>query len=120
MAHNKSTFINYEEISLGQFAYIVDGTSHAIHGIGDVEVTLSNGVTSSFPKYYIYHIYNVTYLAQASGTFNITGTVATLYNSYDQVIAICQLENDLYILGHSVSNKPIIQNNNNNISQKDE
>lgn len=61
-------------------------------------------------------------MAQAGGTFSIAGTTATLYNSYNHVIALCKLENDLYILGDSITNDSKIQGpiRDNNISIKDE
>lgn len=43
-------------------------------------------------------------LAQVGGTFSIKGQTTTLYNSNNQLIASCHLENDLYMLGHSISN----------------
>jgi hypothetical protein len=108
MAYNQNLFLKYKILSPGQHAYTIDGTSHAIQGIGNVKIILSNGIQKIIPD--VLHVRNlrcnlfsVKQLAEAGGSFSIQGCTATLYNSKTQLIATCHLENDLYILGHSIS-----------------
>ena len=44
MAYNQNLFLKYKILSPGQHAYTIDGTSHAIQGIGNVKIILSNGI----------------------------------------------------------------------------
>ena len=108
MASNQNIFINYKIFSLSQHAYTIDCTSNAIQGIGNVQIILSNGIQKIIPD--VLHVFNlrcnlfsVKQLAIARGNFSIQGCTATLYNSKTQLIATCHLDNDLYILGHSIS-----------------
>jgi hypothetical protein len=69
---------------------------------------LSTRIQKVIPKVlYVTNLYFkfvlVKQLAQARGMFSIQGKIATLTNSNHQLIASCNLENDLYILGHSFS-----------------
>jgi hypothetical protein len=118
MAHSLNTFITYTLMNLVQYAYTIDGTRHVIHGIGDIKIMLLNGTEKMIPN--VLHVSNLQcnlfsakLLAQASGTFSILGQTATLYNSNNQLIASCRLENDLYILGHSISNNHTNNHTNN-------
>ena len=40
MAHDKTTFINYAPVTLGQFAYTIDGSAYEIKGVGEVSIVL--------------------------------------------------------------------------------
>jgi len=66
------------------------------------------------------NLFSVKQLAQAGGTFCINGTTATLYNSCKKTIASCTLNNDVYILGHSISSEPKIPAQSNDNLIKDE
>jgi hypothetical protein len=60
-------------------------------------------------------LFSVKQLVQARGKFCLEGTKAYLYNSCNQLIATCGLEQDLYILGkslrhHDLDVQPTIQN----------
>ena len=108
MAHNRNNFLNYKPIFPSKFAYTIDGTSHAILGTGNVEVLLPTGIPKVIPN--VLHVpnlhcnlFSVKQLAQSGGTFSIKGNIATLTNSNHQLIASCHLDNDLYVLGHSIS-----------------
>jgi hypothetical protein len=107
MAHNHNTFLNYENVNPGQYAYTIDGTAHAIQGIGNIKIILSNGIQKIIPK--VLHVPNlqcnlflVKQLAHAGGKFCIQGTYANLLNAQNELIASCNLDNDLYILGTSI------------------
>ena len=103
MAHDKNIYINYAPISLGQFAYTIDGSAHEIQGVGEVSIVLPNVCEQIISNvYYIpnmqCNLFSVKQLAEVVGQFCIARNIAS---SKHDLIATCILDQDLYTLGYS-------------------
>jgi hypothetical protein len=99
VVHIRTTFVTYEDLSKGQFAYTIDGTTHEFKGVVEGNGIIQDDIVKTIP--HVLHVlklkYNIFFTKQlvfAKGEFQLYSTKTYLYYVKIESIAICTFQND--------------------------